>query len=162
MDGPSTPATCSSKPSTEVSRRRGGEAVDSWTGEVADAADERDSWMARGDRRSGDARCPGTGWRRCSASALLLAHRKRQARRARRTWTTGATSATERSRAVRSDWPVGVGRHRGLAVAHGHTAEGRLRERPAQSRRPQGRRRLGSGKRQGRRRPVQGVRRARV
>ena len=46
--------------------------------------------------------------------------------------------------AGRSDRPVGLGRDRRLALAHGHAAQGRLRQRAAERRGPQGCRRLGS------------------
>ena len=94
--------------------------------------------------RRGDRRVRGRSRRsRCSRSAAAAARRRRARRRA----------------SSRSHRLLGVARHRGLALADGHAAEGRLPERSAQRRGTTGRGRLGSGEGRSGRRAVQGVRR---
>ena len=80
-----------------------------------------------------------------------------------RAWWWCATASTNRTcgRTGGSDGVLGLGHHRGLALAHGDAGQGRCGQRAAQSRRPPSGRRVGSGQGRGRRPAVQGLRRAR-
>ena len=104
------------------------------------------------DARGGANECQG---RACTVSATDCGERlycgvmaRVGLRAARRRCRAGGGAAdTAGVGADRSDRVLGVDRQRGLAMADGHAAEGRLRQRADQSRGPQGRRHVGRRRR---------------